>query len=194
MSSYAITASGPRSEHPFYQYQTIHAQEYPSTFFPHQTRSIPSNHHTYSDSQSYPRLTHHDFVLDTDSVKQHLAAKPDYHPYSPAPTHSSVHSFDLQPPVLSSTSDSGASYQSNASSAMGSPTRSVPHHGDWNQMQESVPSIVRHENFHAEPFPSRFDYDSMLTSKQPGFVGKWALTSSLAGTMVSPSTAERGIV
>ncbi|KAM0716923.1 hypothetical protein Q7P37_006775 [Cladosporium fusiforme] len=55
-------------------------------------------------------------------------------------------SFEYQPPVLSSTSDSGASVQSAMSSKMGSPSAQAQSSNDWNQQFNMFPSIVQNEN------------------------------------------------
>lgn len=159
------------TEYPFYQYQAISTQGYPSIY----TAPQPQQMNPGFESYSYPRATHQDFVLDTESIHQQLSVKPSYQAHSPAhsPTHSSANSFDLQPPVLSSTSDSGASIQSNMSSAMGSPSLSIHAPRDWNQMQGTVPGIVQQDCYPTETFtPSGFDYESAMALKHPGFVGE----------------------
>jgi hypothetical protein len=67
-----------------------------------------------------------------DMVQQHSQLKAGY-------------SFDNQPPVLSSTSDSGASIQSAMSSNMGSPSAQSQQISDWNQFN-MCPSIFQQDN------------------------------------------------
>ncbi|GAB7325943.1 hypothetical protein MBLNU13_g09994t2 [Cladosporium sp. NU13] len=58
----------------------------------------------------------------------------------------SDYSFDHQPPVLSSTSDSGASIQSGMSSHMNSPSTQPQQMNDWNQQFNVCPSIFQPDN------------------------------------------------
>lgn len=69
------------------------------------------------------------------------------------------YSFDHQPPVLSSTSDSGASIQSGMSSHMNSPSAQPQQMNDWNQQFNVCPSIFQPDNmiptsmFESGPIP-----------------------------------------
>lgn len=68
-----------------------------------------------------------------DLSQQHSQLKGDY-------------SYEHQPPVLSSTSDSGASIQSAMSSNMGSPSAQPQQMNEWNQQFNMCPSIFQHDN------------------------------------------------
>lgn len=121
------------------------------------------------------------FLFDAEAQGLRKAKIPSYSPaYSP--TSSIAQSFDMHPPVLSSTSDSGASVQSNISSAMGSPSMDVPQQAPaWNQLHELFPSIVQQDNFQPDQFTSTcYDFDSLVApdSKYPGFVGEPSRISS----------------
>lgn len=156
-----------------YPYQ-VTAQGYPALYAPQpQSMNIPFG--TYNVPQSYPQNTHQDFVLGTEADHQEVSTKTAYYPQTPAhsPTNSATNSFDLQPPILSSTSDSGASVQSNLSSAIGSPSMSVHQSREWNQMPGSIPSIVHQDTFPSDNFAhSGFEYEPMMASKYPGYVGE----------------------
>ena len=170
--SQSIMASAPGEDYQLYSYSA--SQSYPSVYTP-QHQATNQGFGTYNIHPSYPQNTHQDFVLDTDSVHQQLAAKIDYQSRSPpahSPTHSSANSFDLQPPVLSSTSDSGTSIQSNVSSALGSPSVSIHQAREWNHFPGNMPSIVQQDNLHPDAFAQAFDYEPLVVPKHPKCVGE----------------------
>ncbi|KAI9817751.1 MAG: hypothetical protein M1827_000870 [Pycnora praestabilis] len=118
---------------------------------------------------------------------------------SESPTTSASHSFDHQPPTLSS---SGASVPSAASSTIGSPysgatSHIVPSSGSWidptNQDLLSGPSIVHNDSFCDELLVSAalehemiFAHDNKMPS---GFVGECARVSSSTTPNVSVSSS-----
>jgi len=114
-----------------------------------------------------------DLRFHFDGIAQ--GVKPSYQHYSPAASpNSGSHSFDVQPPNLSTSSESGASV---SSSAMGS-----PYHDAWSSMNGLglAPGIVQGS--------SGFDYDDVVaTDKFPGCVGESFEISS--STSVSSSVA-----
>lgn len=160
-----------------YSYSGISNQAYPTIYAPH-----PHTHSTSSGGYGgYGQNTHQDFVLDTNTVQQGLSAESIYHLNTPAhsPRHSSLNSFDPQPPVLSSTSDSGASIRSNLSSAIGSPSMSDHHNKEWNHIQPIAPSIIHQDNFQIDTFAiSGFECEPVMAPKYPGYVGESERVSS----------------
>ncbi|KAL1311113.1 hypothetical protein AAFC00_001318 [Neodothiora populina] len=173
--SYSYGAQVQGSTYQAYPYQGMSNSDF-SNYPPH-SQPVHTGYDPYRTAhQAYPGKTHQDFVLDTDSINHQLSVQPVQpisHLRSPAhsPTHSSANSFDTHAPVLSSTSDSGASIQSNMSSAIGSPSLDANYQREWNAMSNPVPSIVHHENFVNDTYSSSgFDYDSSMTSKHRGCV------------------------
>jgi len=102
-----------------------------------------------------------DLRFHFDGIAQ--GVKPTYQHYSPAASpNSGSHSFDVQPPNLSTSSESGASV---SSSAMGSPSLNPQYHDAWSSMSGLglAPGVVHGS--------SGFDYDDMVaTDKFPGCV------------------------
>jgi hypothetical protein len=96
-----------------------------------------------------------------DMNQQHSQVKADY-------------SFDHQPPVLSSTSDSGASIQSAMSSNMGSPSAQPQQVNDWNQHFSMGPSIFPQDNIAT----SMFESGTIPGEAKIGCVGELSKVSS----------------
>ena len=117
-----------------------------------------------------------DLRFHFDGIAQ--GVKPSYQHYSPAASpNSGSHSFDIQPPNLSTSSESGASV---SSSAMGSPSLNPQYHDAWSSMSGLglAPGIVQGS--------SGFDYDGMVaTDKLPGCVGESFEISSSASVSSS---------
>lgn len=97
-----------------------------------------------------------------DMAHQHYQMKGDY-------------SFDHQPPVLSSRSDSGASIQSGMSSHMNSPSSRPQQMNDWNQQFNACPSIFQPDNMIPT---SMFESGSISGEVKIGCVGELAKVSS----------------
>lgn len=83
-------------------------------------------------------------------------------------------SFDHQPPVLSSTSDSGASIQSAMSSNMGSPSAQPQQMNDWNQQFNMCPSIFQDNGIPT----SMFESSTIPGEPKIGCVGELSKVSS----------------
>ncbi|KAK3058084.1 hypothetical protein LTR09_001161 [Extremus antarcticus] len=179
-----------------YQSQTMASnndfQLYPYPDMWNQDQSfLPTS--TYQD-QSYPTSTSYDSYQSqqpyaqpdqfTFGTEQSFLPKHNLQPPSPnySPTYSASHSFsfDLQPPVLSSTSDSGASIQSAISSAIGSPSAQAQASKDWSQQQSMsmLPGIVQQDSMGHDVFATTsFDLDTIpITHK--GCVGEFSHISS----------------
>ncbi|KAI7247804.1 hypothetical protein KC335_g18725, partial [Hortaea werneckii] len=117
---------------------------------------------SFPAQQAYaqPDQKHSMFTQSYQSAQNHLRPQsPNY-----SPSNSASHSLDYQnAPILSSTSDSGASAQSTISSTMGSPSAQVSASNDWQQqasMSMVQPSIVQQENVGQDFFaPTGFDVD-----------------------------------
>ncbi|KAI7575401.1 hypothetical protein KC346_g19962 [Hortaea werneckii] len=107
-----------------------------------------------------PDQKHSMFTQSYQSAQHHLRPQsPNY-----SPSNSASHSLDYQnAPILSSTSDSGASAQSTISSTMGSPSAQASASNDWQQpasMSMVQPSIVQQEHVGQDFFaPTGFDVD-----------------------------------
>lgn len=97
-----------------------------------------------------------------DMAHQHYQMKGEY-------------SFDHQPPVLSSTSDSGASIQSGMSSHMNSPSAQPQQMNDWNQQFNVCPSIFQPDNMVPT---SMFESGSISGEAKIGCVGEFSKVSS----------------
>ncbi|KAI6972138.1 hypothetical protein KC318_g3184 [Hortaea werneckii] len=128
----------------------------------------------FSAQQAYaqPDQKQSMFTQSYQSAQSHLRPQsPNY-----SPSNSASHSLDYQnAPILSSTSDSGASAQSTISSTMGSPSAQACASNDW-QQQASIsmvqPSIVQQENVNQDFFaPTGFDVD-MIPITNKGCVGE----------------------
>jgi hypothetical protein len=98
-----------------------------------------------------------------DMAQQHYQMKTEYS------------SFDPQPPVLSSTSDSGASIQSGMSSHMGSPSAQPQQMNDWNQQFNMFPSIFQPDNMIPT---SMFESGTISGEAKIGCVGELSKVSS----------------
>ncbi|KAI7280939.1 hypothetical protein KC345_g4462 [Hortaea werneckii] len=117
---------------------------------------------SFPAQQAYaqPDQKHSMFTQSYQSAQNHLRPQsPNY-----SPSNSASHSLDYQnAPILSSTSDSGASAQSTISSTMGSPSAQASASNDWQQqasMSMVQPSIVQQENVGQDFFaPTGFDVD-----------------------------------
>ncbi|RMY99212.1 hypothetical protein D0864_04122 [Hortaea werneckii] len=125
-----------------------------------------------------PDQKHSMFTQSYQSAQHHLRPQsPNY-----SPSNSASHSLDYQnAPILSSTSDSGASAQSTISSTMGSPSAQASASNDWQQpasMSMVQPSIVQQEHVGQDFFaPTGFDVD-MIPIANKGCVGESNSVSS----------------
>jgi hypothetical protein len=136
---------------------------------------------SFQVQQSYLAAGQDQFPYNTESFQQ---TKNNLHGPSPSysPANSASHSFDYQnPPILSSTSDSGASVQSTISSAMGSPSVPPQVSNDWNQQaaMNMLPGIVHHDNIGAPDIftTSGFDLETIPVTDK-GCVGEFTNVSS----------------
>lgn len=135
---------------------------------------------TFPAQQAYaqPDQKQSMFTQSYQSAQNHLRPQsPNY-----SPSNSASHSLDYQnAPILSSTSDSGASAQSTISSTMGSPSAQACASNDWQQqasMSMPQPSIVQQENVNQDFFaPTGFDVD-MIPITNKGCVGESNSVSS----------------
>ena len=176
--SQPVTSSGLGADHQSYQYDGPLGQGYSPVYIPHSQSTTPT-FGAYFNHHHYPRSTHQNFVLDTDSAQQQVPAKRHLHHQSPAhsPAQSAANSLDLQPPVLSSTSDSGTSIRSSLSSGIESPSMNIYQSHEWNQFPGTVPSIVHQDSFHPDSF-AHFEFEPSMQPKHLNCVGKSAGISS----------------
>ncbi|KAK4982142.1 hypothetical protein LTR50_007827 [Elasticomyces elasticus] len=137
---------------------------------------------SYAAHHTFPGQQLHNFSFNVHNVAQ--GQKAAFNPHSPlySPTNSASNSFDFQPPVLSSTSDSGASVQSALSSAMGSPSLNAQNSADWPSSTGLGISlnIVNPDSFARDPFATTsFEVESLLAQdKDLGCVGESGELSS----------------
>ncbi|KAI7473906.1 hypothetical protein KC357_g5412 [Hortaea werneckii] len=146
---------------------------------------------TVQQAYAQPDQKHSMFTQSYQSAQNHLRPQsPNY-----SPSNSASHSLDYQnAPILSSTSDSGASAQSTISSTMGSPSAQAAASNDWQQrasMSMVQPSIVQQENVGQDFFaPTGFDVD-MIPIANKGCVDPSLIQptspSQLAGTHMHES-------
>lgn len=136
---------------------------YDQSFMP-QTTFDEQNYMTATSFDHFPSETFNDQYA-FDAEQQYTVSKPEAQNYSPA-----SHPFEYQQaPILSSTSDSGASVQSTISSAMASPSVQ-PQHSEWNQ--QLIPSIVHHDSLHSDLLAaSGFELDTIPVTDK-GCVGE----------------------
>lgn len=127
----------------------------PSFSTPYEPVSMPA----MSDAPRPQELQFH-----YDGIAQ--GVKPNYH-YSPhGSPHSATHSFE-QPPVLSASSESGASV---SSSTVGSPSLHPQYNDPWNPVTHGL-GLPLHGG-------AGFEYEGLVTDKVSGCVGK-SLKASL---------------
>ncbi|KAK3720133.1 hypothetical protein LTR37_003957 [Vermiconidia calcicola] len=146
---------------------------------------------TYADQQYLSATTFDDFQAAQaygQPLPYSYGAEQSFHSKSdlPAPSsnyspaNSASHSFELQqPPVLSSTSDSGASAHSTISSAMASPSMQPQPSNEWSQQHMNMlPGVVQQDNFSHGVFTTTgFDFETIPVTDK-GCVGELAAISS----------------
>ena len=161
-----------------YPYQEVWNQDQqylPTTTYSDQTYFNSTTFDSFQAQQAYLQPDQFSFPSD-----QSFHSKSNLHPdYSPA--HSASHSFDLQhPPILSSTSDSGASVQSTISSAMGSPSVQPHQSNEWLQQQDMsmFPGIVQSDSLAHDTYATTgFEMESIPVTDK-GCVGELTTISS----------------
>lgn len=118
----------------------------------------------------YDSLSSQDLQFHYDAIAQGVKVPFQQHTSPMASPHSMSLGFHDQPPVLSASSESGASV---SSSAMGSPSQ---FNEPWNPLTGGL------------GLASGFDYPGMMDSvKVPGCVGKFPVTSSFTSSSKSPT-------
>jgi len=162
--------------------------------YPDQSYAGTTTYDNFPAQQAYaqPDQKHSMFTQSYQSAQNHLRPQsPNY-----SPSNSASHSLDYQnAPILSSTSDSGASAQSTISSTMGSPSAQASASNDWHQqasMSMVQPSIVQQENVGQDFFaPTGFDVDMIPIANTKGCVDpsliQPASPSQLTGTQFHES-------
>ncbi|KAK5162957.1 uncharacterized protein LTR77_011011 [Saxophila tyrrhenica] len=156
----------------------------PSSTYQDQNYLNATSFDSYQANQPYVQPDQYTFGGDQSFLSKHNLQPPSSN-YSPS--HAASHSFDLQPPVLSSNSDSGASIQSAISSAIGSPSAQARSSHDWSQQQtmNMLPGIVQQDSMSHDVFATtRFDLETIpITDK--GCVGEF---SHISSSQFIPST------
>ncbi|KAK5123293.1 hypothetical protein LTR85_002723 [Meristemomyces frigidus] len=187
------TMASENNDFTLYPYQEPWTgQAYLPTSFADNPYVNPTAFESFHSQQTYGQPGPQQFSFNTQSYQQ---AKNHLQPQSPtySPSNSASHSFDYQqPPILSSTSDSGASVQSTISSAMGSPSLQQQPSSDWSQQQQQqhmtmVPSIMHHDSIAQDLFgTTTFDLET-IPATDKGCVGEFTNISSSQQTQtVSP--------
>lgn len=171
-----------------YPYQWNDDQSYlPVSTYSDQAYMNANAFDPYQTTQGFPQMDQFSFGMD-----QTFQSKSTLQPPSPnySPANSASHSFDLHPPILSSTSDSGASVPSTISSAMGSPSVQPQPSNDWSQQQNMgmLPGIVQQDNLGQDVFATTgFDLETIPVTDK-GCVGELtAISSSQQASNVSSS-------
>ena len=174
-----------------YPYEWNQDQTYlPTTTFADPTYLNATSFDTYQSQQAYNQALAEQYSFSneqqTHNTKNNLqAGSPNY-----SPSNSASHSFDYQqPPVLSSTSDSGASVPSTISSAMGSPSVHAQQSNDWSQQPNlnMLPNIVHHDSLAQDMFASTGFGMETIPATDKGCVGEFTTLSSSQPTQtVSP--------
>ena len=189
-AEYPSQTMSSNNDFTLYPYQEVwnNDQGYlPTSTYPDQTYINPTTFDSYQTQQACVQPDQFSFGLDQSyHAKNHLQpSSPNY-----SPSNSASHSFDPQnPPVLSSTSDSGHSAQSTISSTMGSPSVQPQPSSDWNQPQgmSIFPGIVQSDSLGHDVFATTgFDLESISVTDK-GCVGELtAFSSSQQSSIVSP--------
>ncbi|KAK5713278.1 hypothetical protein LTR17_017693 [Elasticomyces elasticus] len=184
-------ASNENNDFQLFPYTWTGEQTYlPTTTYDDQGYIYSTASDSYAAQQAYAHPVQDQFTFNTDSFqpsKHHLQAPGST--YSPA--NSASHSFDFQnPPMLSSTSDSGASIQSATSSGMNSPHQQS---NDWSQQanMNMLPGIVHHDNVAQDLFATTgLDYETIPVTDK-GCVGL-RKASNITGAASARKQLDRG--
>ena len=174
-AEYPQQTMASNSDFTLYPYQEVWSND--QAYLPTSTYADQSylNATTFDSFQASQAYAPNSFVFD-----QSFQAKASLQPPSPgySPALSGSHSFDFQnPPILSSTSDSGASVQSTISSAMGSPSAQPQPSNEWSQQMGMLPGIVQSENMAHDVFSTGFDLETIPVTDK-GCVGELTAVSS----------------
>ena len=146
--------------------------------YPDQSYMNTTSFDSYQTHPAYVQPDQYSFGHDASfQSKSHVQSHDTFH----SPTHSTAQSFDVQqPPVLSSTSDSGASAPSTISSAMGSPSMQPQGANNWANQQNMamLPDIVHPDGLGHDIFASTgFDIETIPVTDK-GCVGEFNNISS----------------
>ena len=164
---------------------------YPDAWSDHTYEPYPDQ--SYMNTTSFDSYQTHPAYIPTDQytfgADNSFQPKTHLHPYH-SPANSAAQSFDVQqPPVLSSTSDSGASAPSTISSAMGSPSMHPQLVNNWGQQPDMgmIPDIVHPDNLGQDVFASTgFDMESIPAVTDKGCVGELHNFSSSQPAISAP--------
>jgi hypothetical protein len=175
-AEYSQQTMAPDNDFTLYPYQAMwnSDQAYlPTSAYPDQSYLNATTYDTFQTSQAYTDPNNFPFDQSFQSKSNLQPPSPNY-----SPTNSASHSFDLQPPILSNTSDSGASVPSTISSVMGSPSVQPQPSNDWSQSMAMLPGIVQADNMGQDVFSTTgFDLDSIPVTDK-GCVGELTAISS----------------
>ncbi|TKA53142.1 hypothetical protein B0A55_13577, partial [Friedmanniomyces simplex] len=158
-------ASNNDNDFTLFPYVWTQDQTYlPSSTFDDQGYIYPTAPDSFAAQHAYAHSGHDQFAFNPESyqpVKNHLQAPGS----SYSPSNSASHSFDSQNlPMLSSTSDSGASVQSTTSSGMNSPSIQSQQSNSWSQQthMDMVPGLVHHDSLAQDLFSTTgLDFDTI---------------------------------
>ncbi|KAK0938318.1 hypothetical protein LTR29_010076 [Friedmanniomyces endolithicus] len=163
------------NDFPLFPYGWTQDQSYlPTSTFDDHSHIYPTAPDSFAAQHAYAHSVYDQSAFIPESyepIKDHLQAPGS----SYSPSNSASRSFDFQnPPMLSSTSDSGASGQSATSSGMNSPSIQPQQSNSWGQQtnMEMIPGIVHHDSLVQDMFATTgLEYDPILVTDK-GCVGE----------------------
>ncbi|KAK5145130.1 hypothetical protein LTR32_003051 [Rachicladosporium monterosium] len=163
------------NDFPLFPYGWTQDQTFlPTSTFDDHSYIYPTAPDSFTAQHTYAHSGYDQSAFISESyhpIKDHLQAPGS----SYSPSNSASRSFDFQnPPMLSSTSDSGASGQSATSSGMNSPCLQPQQSGSWSQQtnMDMIPGIVHHDSLVQDIFATTgLDLDPILVTDK-GCVGE----------------------
>ncbi|KAK1068398.1 hypothetical protein LTR74_005688 [Friedmanniomyces endolithicus] len=163
------------NDFPLFPYGWTQDQTFlPTSTFDDHSYIYPTAPDSFTAQHTYAHSGYDQSAFISESyhpIKDHLQAPGS----SYSPSNSASRSFDFQnPPMLSSTSDSGASGQSATSSGMNSPSLQPQQSESWSQQtnMDMIPGIVHHDSLVQDIFATTgLDLDPILVTDK-GCVGE----------------------
>jgi hypothetical protein len=186
-ADYPTQTMASNTDFPLYSYPDVWSNDHSylsASTYPDASYMNTTQFDAFQDNQTFAQQEQYSFGTDqTFMSKQTL--QPSNATFSP--TNSASHSFDtLNPPNLSSNSDSGASVQSTRSSAAGSPSAHPQTINDWTQQAglDMLPSIVQPDAMANDVFATTaFDFDTIPATVK-GCVGE---STDISSSQLLPS-------
>lgn len=143
-SPITMTTSNAEDDFTLYPYHDQFSSA--ATTFPASTAYAEHYYAPATSFEPYPAHRAYTYPPHDMSFNQQFQQLPKAFVPSQSPSYSPANSaFEFHPPMLSSTSDSGASGPSTISSAMASPSLSAQNVSEWTRQH---PGIVHHDGYH----------------------------------------------